>query len=159
MSSRSEGLAWAATVVLALGAVYEALVALEVIPIGDVPGEGAPGGGVVLAASLLSYLVGVAVFAYLAVTARSSKSLVWVVLPVVATAYMVAHWLSFDPYYAPGLRRYADGGVHGGWVAAVAAAGIVAAALTRLVPRLGAALAAVVLLVEALTVYVMPLGK
>lgn len=159
MSGRLEGVAWAATIVLAAGTVYEALVATEVIAIGDVPGEGARGSGVLLAASVVACLVGAGASFARATIARRPSSAVWALLPLTGAAYTFAHWLAFDPYYAPTLRRYSEGGITSTWIVVVLVAATVAAIVTAVAPRPGAAVAAVVLLLEALTVFVMPFGK
>ena len=74
-------------------------------------------------------------------------------------AYLIARWYSFDPYYLPSLRRYADGGIHGPWIVVVTLAGVGAGMLTLARPRPGCVVSLVVLLVEALTVFALPLGK
>ncbi|MEW6583356.1 MAG: hypothetical protein AB1416_11420 [Actinomycetota bacterium] len=53
-------------------------------------------------------------------------------VPVVAAVYLVSRYLSFDPYSAPTLRRYADGSPLGWWVYAAAGLCLVAAGLTVL---------------------------
>lgn len=160
MSPRLEGVAWAAAIVLGLGAAYELLVATEVVPIGDVPGEGDPASGVVLAASLLAYLVGAGASFVRATRSPRPRLVVWALLPALGAACMAAHWLSFDAYYAPTLRRHSEGGIVAGpWVVAVLIAAGLVAAVAVAAPRLGAVLAALLLLAEALTVYAMPLGK
>jgi hypothetical protein len=57
MSQRGENVAWSALVVIAAGTVFEALVALELVALGDVPGPDAAGFGIVLLASMLVVLV------------------------------------------------------------------------------------------------------
>lgn len=159
MSDRLEGVAWAAAIVLAAGAVYELLVATEGLSIGGEPGAGAPGSGVVLTASLLAYLVAAGTSFARSTMAGRQRAAVLAALPLFGAVYMAAHWLSFDPYYAPTLRRYSTGGVADPWILAVVLTAAVAATVAALVPRFGAVLGALVLLVEALTVFVMPLGK
>ena len=161
MSPRREGVAWATVSVLAAATVFETLVALEVVPVGKVPGDGARGGGVVLAAALLAMLVGaaVALVAALAPPATDAPSLAQVLLAPSGVAYLTARWLTFDPYYLPTLRRYSDGGVGVPWIAALVVAGTVAGLLTRRLPRLGAVATSGVLTVSALTAWALGFGK
>jgi hypothetical protein len=73
-----------------------------------------------------------------------------------AACFVVPLYFTFDPYYAPSLRRYSDGGMFPpGWIVAVAAAAIVAGVLTWLVPRVGAPASALVLLALAFTAVLM----
>jgi hypothetical protein len=159
VSVRLEGVAWAAALVLAVGVVYEVFVATEIIPIGTEPGEGAPGAGIALVASLLALAIGSAVSFICATRPSAARAAVWALLPLAGAAYTVAHWTAFDPYYAPTLRRYSEGGVAGEWVAAVVLAAAMSAGAATLTPRPGALLGALVLLVEAFTVVLMPFGK
>lgn len=158
MSPRLEGVAWATAIVLAAGSLYELLVATEVVPIGDVPGEGAPGADVVRVAGLLALVVAAGA-AFVRSLDKHGPAVVWALLAPVGAAYVVASWYGFDPYYLPTLRRYAEGEVPGPWVVAAVLAAIGAGALVLVRPRLGAVASSVVLLVEALTVFGMPLGK
>ena len=158
MSVSLEGVAWGCVAVLGVGVIYESLVATEVVSISPVPGEGAPGAAVVAVASMLSLLAGVGA-SVVRSARRGARRAVWPLLPLAGTAYMVAQWETFDPYYAPTLRRYSDGGVTEPWIVAVGLGALVAAGVSVLVPRLGAVLGALVLVVEALTVFVMPFGK
>ena len=159
MSSKLEGVAWAAAIVLLSGAFYEALVALEVLPIGDEPGEGARGSDLVLVAAMLAYLTAAVICVAHAVAARSEARPVWIALAPVGAVYLVARWYTFDPYYLPTLRRYADGEIHGWWIAVVSLAAVSVASLTLRLPRGGAVWSSVVLLVTALTVWLLPIGK
>ena len=159
MGGRLEGVAWAAAIVLATGAVYEALVALEAVPIGDVPGEGAPGSSVVFVASMLGFLVACVVSIRNGLRASKTRSSVWAVLPLAGATYLVARWYSFDPYFAPTLRRYSEGGVAGDWILVVAVAAVAAAILVRVLRYAGSLVVGLVLLVEAPTVWVLPFGK
>ena len=60
---------------------------------------------------------------------------------------MVAHFFTYDSYYAPYRRRYSDGGaVSPGWVAFVAIVAVAAGALAYFRPRAGAAVTCLVLL-------------
>jgi hypothetical protein len=159
VSSRLEGVAWACLVVLGCAATYESLIAARVIPLGSEPGRGATGGAVVFVATLLALLVGAAVSAARALRANRGRNVVLALLAPVGAAYVLSRWLSFDPYYLPTLRRYSSGGVSGVWVAAVCLAGVAAAVLATLWPRAGATAVGAVLVVSALTAWVLPFGK
>ena len=93
-------------------------------------------GGVVLAA-LFAMLVG----AGLAVMSISVTTPVW---PIVALApsgavFTLARFYTYDDYYAPQLRRYADNGsVQPAWMFVLVAAAIVAGVLAWRLPRVGA---------------------
>ena len=69
-----------------------------------------------------------------------------------AAAFMVAVFFTYDPYYAPNLRRYSDGGaVAGSWIAFVAGLTVAAAVLTRFRPRAGAVVSAALIWLVLLT--------
>ncbi len=156
--SRLEAVAWASLLVLGGAAAFEGLVAIEVIPFGSEPGEGAAGGGVVFVAALLAFLcAAVASFAH-AQTARPERRLVWIALAPVGVMYVVVRWYSFDPYFAPTLRRYSEGAVSGAGIAGLALAAVAVAGLASVLPRGGAVAASVVLLVSALTAWALGIG-
>ena len=95
--------------VLAAATVYEALVALEVIHLGSVSGDGAPGEGVVFAGAMLAMLAGAA----LAVMSQVPGARL---LAPSGAAFLLAHFYTFDPYYLPGLRRMSDQGLVAPWL-------------------------------------------
>ena len=64
-----------------------------------------------------------------------------------AAAYLVAFYFTYDPYFAPELRRYSEGNVAGGWIALVAAIAVGAGALTLLRRRGGAAVSGIAVLI------------
>lgn len=79
-------------------------------------------------------------------------------LPVAGFGFLLAHWLSFDGYYAPYRRRMSDGGlVSWGWIASLAAAALLAAAV-RFRSRAAAPVAALVLVLELGTLFVAGAG-
>jgi hypothetical protein len=90
-----------------LGAtVYEALVALRVIDLGSLPGEGPPGAGFVgwVAATGL-----VTAALLCAVLGRSKRApALSALLAPAAGAFLLAYFHAFDPYYLPSLIRYAE---------------------------------------------------
>jgi hypothetical protein len=90
-----------------LGAtVYEALVALRVIDLGSLPGEGPPGAGFVgwVAATGL-----VTAALLCAVLGRSERApALSALLAPAAGAFLLAYFHAFDPYYLPSLIRYSE---------------------------------------------------
>jgi len=141
--------------VLLACAAYEAAIALKWISIGNEPGEGATGSGWVLGVALLAMLVGIVACAA-AVRARRAK---YALVAPAAAAFVVARFYTFDPYYAPGLRRASDGGIFPAWwVYGVAAACVAAAALARTGFRAASLLSAAALLVTAITSWAMYAG-
>lgn len=140
-------------VVLALGVLlgatlYETLVALEVIELGSEPGDGPAGEQAIALVAVLTMLVaaGLALFA-----ALGAHVPVPALLPPAAAAFLVARFYTFDPYYLPDLRRFADGGMLPPvLVWCVVAAAVGAALLTLVHRRAGAALSVPVILACAL---------
>ena len=93
--------------VLAVAILYELLVALEALEQGDLPGEGASGGepvGIVTAAAVVAAVA----LAGILVGHRSTATPLAALLAPAAALFMVAHFFTFDPYYAPAAARYAD---------------------------------------------------
>jgi hypothetical protein len=133
--------------VLAAAACYEAAVALGLLDIGPLPGQGPPAEDAVLLPALAALLVGAGV-----VTVAYDRPLAWLLAPT-AAALVVARFFSFDPYYAPTLRRMSDGGaVSPAWVGSVAAAALAAGIALRSGRRFGAFVSAVVLVLSFATV-------
>jgi hypothetical protein len=97
-----------AVLTLTVGAVYDAAVALDWIPLGDLPGEDAPGAGAVYLIAWLGWLSGLIVsFA----TIRRPEKLGLAtrhLLPLVPAAWLVAGYYSYDPYCAPSRCRVSD---------------------------------------------------
>jgi hypothetical protein len=137
--------------------VYELLVAVRVIPIGTAPGDWPVGGEVVLVAALLALAVGAGVSLRHAF-GGGRGSAVWALLPLVAAAYVVVRWYSFDPYFAPTHRRHSEGVVAGVWIASLVVGALAASSFALLLPRVGAVARAVVLLLCATTAWAAGLG-
>jgi hypothetical protein len=110
-------------------------------------------GGVVLAA-LFAMLAG----AGLALMSISVATPVW---PIVAlapsgAAFTLARFYTYDDYYAPQLRRYADNGsVQPAWMFVLVVAAVVAGVLAWRLPRIGAVVTAAVLVALVGTTAVM----
>ena len=134
--------------ILAGATAYEVLVALEVISLGSLPGEGPPGEQTIALIAVLAILVtaGLAL-----VAALGARVPLLALLPPAAAAFLFARFYTFDPYYLPTLRRFSDDGmlppvlVYG-----VLALAVGAALLTRANRRVGAALSVPVILACAL---------
>jgi hypothetical protein len=149
--------ATAVVAVLAAATVYEAVVALGVIEPGSLPGDGPPGAGIVLAAALVAMLAGAALA--LGVSGFGGPASTAELLSPAAAAFLVARFFTFDPYYAPTLRRFSDSGfVSPLLVAGLVLAALAAAVLTHAWPRAGLFLTAPVVLACALTVLLMAGG-
>jgi hypothetical protein len=122
--------------VLAGAAVYEAGVALEWIPLGTEPGEGARYEGFVMAAAATAMLAAVVVSLVLA--ARERRTVPSACFAIAAAALMVAHYFTFDTYYLPTLTRYSESGsFSSAWVFSVAIAGVLASLLAFARPLFG----------------------
>jgi hypothetical protein len=138
--------------VIAAATGYEAAVALGVVEIGNEPGEGPVGEGVVVGAALAALLAVAIVTVVLALRRAAHAPPAVQLLPLAGVAFTVARFYAYDPYYAPTLRRASEDGLVGGrWIAGLVVAAALAAVLTRLRPRAGLLLGAVVLLVSAFT--------
>jgi hypothetical protein len=134
--------------VLAAAAAYEAAIALGWISMGSLPGDDAPGSGIVLAAALLALVVGA-----VALAAGASGRAAAAVL-VAGAAFLVADFFTYDSYYLPALQRYSENPSYPGWVAGLALTMLAAAAAARWVARPGA----VLLLVCAATAFSFGIG-
>jgi hypothetical protein len=128
---------------------FEAAVALGAIDIGTQPGEGPAGGGPVLVVALL------ALFLSGGLLASGITSAISPLLPPAAAAFVAVRFFTYDPYYAPTLRRMSDQGlVSPVWVAALAVGSIVVAVALRRSASAGRPLAVVLLVLAALTALV-----
>jgi hypothetical protein len=138
---------WFAVSILTAAAAYELVLALGAGSIGPEPDQDVPGATAVRLVAVLAMLVGVGLVA--AKLGRPAAAL----LAPAAALFVVPLSLTFDPYYAPTERRYVDGIFPLGWIVAVAAAGLVAGALTALFPRAGTWATIPALLVLAFTAF------
>ena len=132
--------------VMAVAALYEAAVALQWIPVGDLPGEGARFEGFFLFAGWLAMLSGFVISLVLAVV--NHRWTPGLALGAVAAALVTAHAYSFNTYDLPSLIRYTESGTpSAAWVAKVVLAGLFASLLSVMFPRIGFVATAAVLLV------------
>ena len=151
MAGKGHVVALAVLVMLAAATAYEAAIALQVVSAGDEPGEEPFGRGLVFGAALLALLGAAFWFAILAARPSPPADTVVASIGPAAAAFLVARFYSFDPYFAPTLRRFSEGVVAAPWVYAVVALALVAAALVRIRPRVGLGLTSPVLVLLALT--------
>jgi len=104
---RSTTLVAAILVVLAAASVYEALVALRVIGLGSLPGEGPRGGEIVGVAAAVGFGAAVLAAGVLAGFRDNVTPLSALLAPATA-AFLLVHFHSFDSYYSPNLNRYSN---------------------------------------------------
>ena len=151
--------AFVALVVLAGATVYETAVALGALSVGPAPGQGPAGESIVVTAALLAMLVGGMACFGNAVRANVDSGAVWMLLAPSAAAFVAARFFTFDPYYAPTLRRSSDDGVVSPWwIVVIAGLALATAALTWARPRLGMAATSAVLVLCALAALTVRLG-
>jgi hypothetical protein len=145
-------------VALVACAAYEVGVALGALSLGSAPGEGPPGGDAVLAVALLALLLG----GLLSLAHRSGRfgpGAAAALLGPAAVAFVAARFYSYDPYYAPTLRRMSDGGATSPtWIFLLIAIAPVAAVLTRIRPRIGQGITAVLLVLCFVTAWLEDTG-
>lgn len=133
---------------LVVAAAFETALALGAGTIGPAPGYGVRREATVSLLAALAIVGG----SVLEVAFAFRPRVVAAVLAPSAAAFMVAVFFTYDPYYAPTLRRYSDGGaVAGSWIVFVACVAVAAGVLTRFWPRAGAFVSAAVLWLVLLT--------
>jgi hypothetical protein len=143
---------WSVPAVLFAAAAYELALVIGLVGsyAGLAPGRGIEGEDTVAAVSGLTMIVGAVVAAVHANRPRRP----WAValFAPAAAAFMTTRFYTYDPYYLPTLRRYADGGaVPAGWIIGMLAVSIVVGVLARLRPRTGSFATAFVLPLVLLT--------
>ena len=150
------------TGMVAVGAAYELLVALGVIGLGPQPGDAPAGAAAVVPIALLALLLAGGLLLAAAMGGRGGNGWGRLAVPAAgaaASAFLVARFYSYDPYYAPTLRRMSeDGLVAGRWIAFLVAATLVSGLLVRRWPRAASAGTALGVWAIALTAAVAGLG-
>jgi hypothetical protein len=145
--------------VLAAASAYEAAVALGWLAVGPQPGQAPPGNGLVLGAAVLALVAEAALCVVYASRPRPRADGLGSLLAPAAAAFVVARFHTYDPYYAPALRRMSDDGlIPDAWVYTLVGLALIAAVLARTRPRLGLSLSALVLLLSAFTALAVGLG-
>jgi hypothetical protein len=126
----------AVVLVIAVAGAYETALALQWIPVGQLPGQGGSYEGFFLAAGWLAILTGF--FVSLLLAAANRRMTPGVLLGAMAAALVAAHAYTFDTYDLPTLIRYTESGAPpASWVAWVSAAGLLASVLCFAQPRIG----------------------
>jgi hypothetical protein len=148
----------AGVLTLIVGAtVYELLVALRVIELGSLPGEGPPAATFVGWFTAAALLIAALLSAALA-RARRAPTVAAFLAPA-AGAFLVAYFHTFDPYYLPTLIRYSQRDfVPPVLVYTLAAAAVVVGLMTFLRPRPGLVLSAPTILACGLAAWWSGLG-
>jgi hypothetical protein len=137
--------------VLLGAAAYEAAVALEWIPVGAQPGEGARYEGAVLVAAVFAMLAGIVLSIVLAARGETRASAALVA--AASSALMIVHYFTFDTYYLPSHTRYSDTAAFSPrWVYSVAVAGGLASLFALLRPRIGFTASAIVIPICLVTI-------
>jgi hypothetical protein len=143
-----KALALGAAGVLLGAAAFELALALGAGSVGSQPGDSPSGQGIVGPAATVALFVGV--IAAVRGTWRAERALS--ALAPVTGLFVTATDYTYDPYYAPTLRRYADGGaVPVSWIFMLLAISFVVGAFTWRWPRGGAGITALSLLVWLVT--------
>ena len=142
--SRTAG--WLVSGILVATAAYELALALGAGSLGPSPGDDVAGSGAVRVVALLAMLVAAGL-------APLSGMRPWpaALFAPSAAAFLAAFYFTYDPYFAPSLRRYSEGNVGGIWIAVVAAVALATGALTRLQPYVGRVMTSGVVVLVLLT--------
>ena len=120
------------------------------LSIGPEPGDGPAGEAVVMGAAAIAFAVGLVVCARAA--SRERPTLPVLLIPASAAVFMVARFYTYDPYYAPTLRRMSDdGAVPASWVYLLAGLALLVTLTARAHARVGMISAAMVVLLCGLT--------
>jgi hypothetical protein len=115
------------------------------------PGKGPAGSDSAVIAALLAMLAGAGLSAALAFSSGAAGVLAAALAPASAV-FMTARFYTYDPYYAPTLRRMSDGGVISEtWTFGLLLAALLAGLCTRLWPPLGHAVTVPLILLCAFT--------
>jgi hypothetical protein len=133
-----------------------------VLGLGPQPGDAPAGAAVIVPLALLALLLVGGLLLAAAMGGRAWNGWGRLTVPAAgaaAAAFLVARFYSYDPYYAPYLRRMSeDGLVAGRWIAFLVAATLVSGLLVRRWPRVASAGTALGMWAIALTAAVAGLG-
>ena len=133
---------------------YQIAYAAGLLEIGALPGQGPPGYGWVLLAALLAMLLG-AIFSFSYVLGPWRVGVLAAALAPAAGAFVTARYYTFDPYFAPSLRCFSEGGtVSPEWVFGLLIAAVLAGLCTRWQSVPGLVLTSIVLVVGIFTALV-----
>lgn len=130
---------------LMAGTVYQVLFALQVITLGDGPGEEPAGYHLALAAGLLGMVLGAVFGPVLAFSV--SRRILSVVLAPAAAAFVTARYFTFDSYYGDDMVRFSERGpISAEWIVGLIIAAIAATWASKYWHGTGVALTSGVLL-------------
>jgi len=150
-------LVWVVVWILAVATCYEASVALGALSLGSSPGEGPRDETLVLGAAFLALAFGGLLLLACSLSRTATRLMPGGLAPVslvslAAASFVVARFYSYDPYYAPALRRMSDGGiVSGTWIVVLVVLAVAAAWAAYRSPRLGMVLTSAVSFLIAIT--------
>jgi hypothetical protein len=97
----------ASLTVLTAAIVYQLLVALGVVELGSLPGEGPPGAELMGFVAAIGLLAAAVLSALLIATEGATPASAALLAPA-AGGFLLARFYSFDPYYLPSLIRYSE---------------------------------------------------
>lgn len=159
MAENPRAVAVALLAVITAAAAYEFAIALGWLTMGNEPGDAPLGEGYVFAPALLALVAGAFVFASGALARSVRADALTSLIGLASAAFLLGRFYSFDPYFAPNLRRFSDeGSVADSWIYTLVALALLAAVLARTRPRLGLWLGAPVLLLIAVTAFTTRVG-
>jgi hypothetical protein len=157
MALLTRALWWAVPVALIVAAAYELALALGARSIGPLPGDGVEGEGAEELTMFIVMLVG-AGLALVSASGRPSPLPVALYAPA-AAAFLVARFYTYDPYYAPSLRRYSDdGNIAPAWIFLCAVGAAAVGVVACLSPRVGALATAIALFLIAIMTIAIGIG-
>jgi len=137
---------WLVFGTLMAAAGYELALALGAGSLGPDPGDDVAGSTFVQVVAFLAMVAAAALAPFPGVRPSSAA-----LFAPAAAAYLVAFYFTYDPYYAPTLRRYSEGNVGGWWIVVVAVIAVANGVLTRLQPPIGRYTTSAVLVLVLLT--------
>ena len=125
---------------------YELALALGAGSLGPDPGDDVAGSTFVQVVAFLAMVAAAALAPFPGVRPWPAA-----LFAPAAAAYLVAFYFTYDPYYAPTLRRYSEGNVGGWWIVVVAVIAVANGVLMRLQPPIGRYTTSAVLVLVLLT--------
>jgi hypothetical protein len=138
------------------GVVYDGALALGVTEVGPLPGDMPPGEALVLV-SFAALVLGGLLFLLASCTRVTIAALSTPLLPFVglaALAFAIAHYFSYDGYYAPSLIRVSEAtSVSGWWMVVLALGALWAGIVAWRVPRVGPLVQGLFLWVTAVAMF------
>jgi hypothetical protein len=137
---------WLVVGALLAAAAYELALALGVGSPGLAPGDDVAGSTAVHVVAFLAMIVAAALAPFSGLRPWPAA-----LFAPAAAAFLAAFYFTYDPYFAPTLRRYSEGNVGGRWIVVVAVIAVANGVLMRLQPRIGRFTTSAVVLLVLLT--------